>query len=68
MVRVILHIIVMLRDHLSSILCLSLRMAYADRVLEVCADDLHVSLNVAHASGVFMSKVNMHASYLVHYW
>jgi len=45
-----------------------LRMAHAGRVLEVCVDELHVRLDVAHARGVFMNKVNMHASFLVDHW
>lgn len=45
-----------------------LRMAHAGRVLEVCADELHVRLEVTHARGVFMNKVNMHSSLLVDHW
>ena len=45
-----------------------LRMAHSGRVLDVCVDELHICLNIAHARSVYLSKVNMHTSLLASHW
>ena len=45
-----------------------LRMVQAERILDVCVDELHVKLDVGHARGIFLSKANMHPSLLEEHW
>ena len=45
-----------------------LRMVHVDRVFDICTDELHIFLDVAHARGVYLSKANMHSSLIAGHW